>query len=499
MSNTKISRETISYFTNNLILNKMRVKNFLWAVLFALLSLNLFSCTADDESAPVDVNIRAVNQPTATITVSGVINTNTIWTSDNEYLLSGKVYVSGNAALTIQAGTLIKGLPSTDPENASALIITRGSKIIAEGTASNPIVFTADNGTKGGWGGLVLLGKAPNNQGTDVLIEGIDPSTAPEGVDVYYGGSDIDDDSGILKYVRVEFAGASIAPNNELNSFTFGSVGCGTILEHLQSYYGADDGFEWFGGTVNARYLISTAADDDAFDFDFGYCGKLQFLVAVLDPNISYSANANGIECDNEGSTLNPPSIPFTRPVISNLTIVGTSNGSAAGGIVQYGAHFRRATRLVLRNSVLYGYNKVIYLQGVPVYKWLGTDLNNTCSDSSYLANNVIGLIPEAVAYDPDTAVTVNSIDTVYTDIKIKNPFSYSGFFKTTGITGYALCPTANPALTGADFTGLIPFTCPCCPFDFEDTDYKGAIPPNGDYWIAAGWVNTNFPIVPNN
>jgi hypothetical protein len=479
-------------------------------------ALGLVGCNADDKfvSEGAVANTRSVTQnPCCTIvdsvTVSGVISANTTWSCDTLYKLNGKVYVSNGATLTIEAGTIIKGLPSATTVNASALVITRGSKIIAQGDCSNPIVFTAANGEKGGWGGLVLLGKAVNNQGTDILIEGIDPSTAPEGVDVYYGGTDDCDNSGILSYVVVEFAGASIAANNELNSFTFGSVGCGTQVDHLQAYYGADDAFEFFGGTVNAKCLISTATDDDAFDFDFGYRGHLQFLLAVIDPNASYSGNPNGIECDNEGSELPNPSQPFTRPVISNLTVVGTSDGTFAGGNLWHGAHFRRSAHLVLRNSILYGYNdpagnqSVIYLQGAPVTNWLGTNPYVCDPDSSYLADNVIGLINGAVAYDPANAVTVNSNTvTAATGIVLSAPFAYADFFN-AGIA--PLRPTGNPALTGAEFDGLnCGSICDACDFEFIEVDYKGAIPPtdgevsccggNG-YWIAADWVNTEFPI----
>jgi hypothetical protein len=301
----------------------------------------------------------------------------------------------------------------------------------------------------------------------------------------------------------VEFAGAKITEGNELNSFTFGGVGAGTQLDHLQAYYGADDGFEFFGGTVNAKCLISTAADDDAFDFDFGYRGHLQFLLAVIDPCASYSGNANGIECDNEGSELPNPSQPFTRPVISNLTVVGTESGTAAGGTVLHGAHFRRSAHLVLRNSILYGYNgsgsnqSVIYLQGAPVTNWLGTNPYVCEDDSSYLADNVIGLITGAVAYNPANAVTVNSNTvTAATGIVLANPFGYNDFFN-----GSALAPDDDPASSGANFEGL---NCDYdCGFIFTNVTYKGAIPPTGEevsccnvngYWIAAGWVNKNFP-----
>ena len=477
------------------------LKKFAWAVIFALISTGFVACNADDEAAPVSVKTRSAQSVYKV--VSGVINSNTTWYSDTIYQLDGKVYVSKpcgsdlGAVLTIEAGTRIEGLYNANPDSASALVITRGSKIIAEGDSCNPIVFTAANGTKGGWGGLVLLGYAVNNQGTDVYIEGIDPATAPECVDVRYGGTDSCDNSGILSYVRVEYAGATIATDNELNSFTFGSVGCGTQLDHLQAYYGADDGFEWFGGCVCAKYLISTAADDDAFDFDFGYRGKLQFLVAVLDPDAPYSANANGIECDNNatGALVEP----YTRPVISNLTVVGTSTGSTTGsGTVLYGAHFRRATRLVLRNSILYGYNTVIYLQGDAVVDWLGTDTTNLCSaDSSYLADDVLGLIDGAVAIVPASAVTVNVATPAVAAVTLVDPFNYDEFFDATQ---GALRPTANPALTGANFTGWA--NCPCCPCYpgngswFTTTTYRGALSPNlAEYWIAAGWVNTDFPI----
>jgi hypothetical protein len=495
--------------------------------IFAIAAFGLVACNADDKFVSEGaVNVRSAQQVVGTDTVSGVINSNTTWYCDTLYRLDGKVYVAGGATLTIEAGTRIEGLPSTTPEEASALVITRGSKINAQGSCSNPIVFTAETGEKGGWGGLVLLGNAQINQDTVQFIEGIDPATVPAGVDVSYG-STVDtancESSGTLRYVRVEYAGAKITEGNELNSFTFGGVGAGTQLDHLQAYYGADDAFEFFGGTVNAKCLISTAADDDAFDFDFGYRGHLQFLLAVIDPNASYSGNANGIECDNEGSELNPPSQPFTRPVISNLTVVGTEDGKftyinedgvTVVGNLWHGAHFRRSTHLVLRNSILYGYNdpagnqSVIYLQGAPVTNWLGTNPYVCDPDSSYLADNVIGLINGAVAYNPANAVTVNSNAVLVPNIVLSAPFTYNRFFSTV-LTGYALRPTANPALTGAKFEGLnCGSICDACNFSFDSVAYKGALHPTGGvncdgnsydgYWIAEPWVNTKFPFYCN-
>jgi hypothetical protein len=464
--------------------------------------LGFVACNADDNSEfGGAVNMRAA-QAVDTVVVSGVIDTATVWSCDTVYQLEGKVYVSNGATLTIQAGTRIEGLPSTTPEGASALVITRGSKIYAVGEVDGeckPIVFTAANGQKGGWGGLVLLGNAQINQPANQEIEGIDPDSVPAGVDVTYGTNVPDfncESSGTLSYVRVEFAGAKISDGNELNSFTFGGVGGGTQLDHLQAYYGADDAFEFFGGTVNGKYLISTSTDDDAFDFDFGYRGHLQFLLAVIDTCASFSNDANGIECDNNAG--GDPVAPFTRPVISNLTIVGSPTGNASAestGTVLYGARFRRATRFVLRNSVVYGYNTVVRLDGAAVTNWLGTNPYVCEDDSSYLADNVIGLINgSTIAYDPSTAVTVNSNSVDYANIKLRFPFAYDYFFSTDIYDGYALRPVANPAYSGAEFDGL---NCgDACGWLFDTTPtYKGAIAPSGDYWITACWVNTEFPI----
>ncbi|MBK8704253.1 MAG: PKD domain-containing protein [Saprospiraceae bacterium] len=210
-----------------------------------------------------------ITSGTPEIAVNGDITTNTTWTSNNIYRLTGAacIYVRNNSTLTIQPGTIIKGDPS-------ALVITRGSKIIADGTAEQPIVFTsaqpAGQRAAGDWGGLIILGNAPINTpgGQSVVEGGCDPTLAA------YGGANAADNSGILRYVRVEFAGIAFQPNNELNSFTFGGVGSGTVIEHVQSSFGGDDALEWFGGTVNGKWMIAYKTVDDMFDTDFGYQGK---------------------------------------------------------------------------------------------------------------------------------------------------------------------------------------------------------------------------------
>lgn len=472
-------------------------KKIVAGVFFATLSLAMASCSKEDESlsenglAPKSakaLDACGCERPYAqTITLPQIINANMTLSCSNLYLLSGKVYVTNGATLTIPGGTRIEGLYNADPINASALVITKGAKIEAQGTATCPIVFSghidATNPvlSTGDWGGLVLLGKAPVNAGTTGIIEGIDSSIVPAGVDPTYGGTDSADDSGSLSYVRVEYAGASIAANNELNSFTFGGVGTGTQLDHLQSYSGADDSFEFFGGTVNATYLISTAANDDAFDFDLGYTGNLQFLVAVLDANHDYSANANGIECDNNpaGSTTTT----LTHPVISNLTVVGTSTGATSSpgtGTVLYATHFRKNARLTLRNSVFYGYNTVNFFDSsIPAF---GVKADSHVNNAVVMEDNVVGKLSTGV-WSNVTVPTSNSLvaDT-NTALGINNPYSYANFFVSTS---KPLRAFAAPASSGADFTGLTGFT---------STAYKGALT-NANYWITDTWVNTAFPL----
>lgn len=437
-------------------MRNFRFKNMLSVVSLAIASLTVLSCSQNEEVAPVDAKTR-----TATVVeVSGVINTNTTWSASNEYHLNGKVYVSGNATLTIQPGTKIVGLYNNDPTKASALVITRNGKINAAGTASNPIVMTAEENHQhpGGWGGFVVLGNAPINQTNNPTIEGI--TSAPADVDIAYGGNNPNDDSGTIQYVRVEYAGANVSQDNELNSFTFGGVGAGTTFDHCQAYYGEDDAFEFFGGTINGKYLVSTSTHDDAFDFDFGYTGKLQFLVATVDATSKhYTKDPNGIECDNDGT--GSPLTPFTHPKISNLTIVGTANGKVAesempdGRSMKSCANFRRNCQFTLVNSILYGYPTGILCE---------------TSNSHVFKNNIVNGVN--TTFSGITADTTNTAAANVDAIGLTNAFG-----------GYAgLKPTStSPASTGADFTVLDNW--------FTTTTYKGAVAPGIGNWLTEAWI----------
>lgn len=287
-------------------------------------------------------------EPVLPETISGTISADKTLTSDKAWILKGYVKVTNGATLTIQEGTVIK----SDVTEKGALIITRGAKIVAQGTAEKPIVFTsgrpAGSRNPGDWGGIVLLGKAPTNK-TEPLIEG--------GIDEHYGGTDAADNSGILKYVRIEYAGIAAFQNSETNSLTCGGVGSGTTIDYVMSTYGNDDAFEFFGGTVNPKHLVAYATADDDFDFDFGFQGTVQYAVALRDPKFVDPGDAgNGIECDNDGTAS--AATPFTRPVISNMTIVGPNGAAGTASNHNYGNRWRRATNFVFLNSIILGSQK---------------------------------------------------------------------------------------------------------------------------------------------
>lgn len=289
------------------------------------------------------------------------------------YLLKGWVYVAAGSELTIEPGTIIKG----DKQTMAALIVERGGKLIAQGTETAPIVFTSEEAKgqrrPGDWGGLILCGKAPHNAG-EAQIEG--------GPRTKHGGNDAHDNSGVLSYVRVEFAGYPFEKDKEINGVTLGSVGDGTKIDHVQVSYSNDDSFEWFGGTVNCKNLIAYRGWDDDFDTDNGFSGHVQYGLSVRDSRIADGSQSNGFESDNDasGSTASP----YTSAVFSNMTFVGPkatdanfvntnsyinagdlfpSNGSALG-LFQSAMQIRRGSRLNCINSVAMGWPIGVIIDG---------------------------------------------------------------------------------------------------------------------------------------
>lgn len=300
------------------------------------------------------------------VTVEGTLSGNVRWTADKIYRLKGFVRVGRDenvagtsitqtGVLTIEPGTVIIGERATK----GTLIIQRGSRIIAEGTADRPIVFTSERAPgerePGDWGGLVICGRARNNNPGGVAeLEGQ--------YGAFHGGTDDNDNSGSLRYVRVEYAGVPINPNQEVNTFTFGSVGKGTRLEFLQATFGLDDSFEWFGGTVDAKNLVAFRGLDDDFDVDNGYTGNVQFGLSVRAASLADQSGSNGFEVDNDGQGTT--SEPFTAPNFANITVVGPKERSETPISLQFqnGMHLRRNTRIKIYNTVVTGYPNGIYI-----------------------------------------------------------------------------------------------------------------------------------------
>ena len=311
-------------------------------LIFIILILGLTSCKKELGGEDGIINV-----PTST-TISGIINTTTTLTSDKVWTLKGYVYVTDGAKLVIQPGTTI----ISDITEKGALCIERGAQIIAEGTSSKPIVFTSGRPigerTPGDWGGIILLGRAKTNRSLEPIIEG--------GIGRPYGGTNDLDNSGILKYVRIEYAGVASMPNSEINALTLGGVGSGTIIENVQTIYANDDAFEFFGGTVNAKNLYAFSTADDDYDFDFGYTGTITNGVSKRDPQFVDSGDAgNGVECDNDGT--GSLSQPYTHPKLYNMILIGPNNINSLANH-NLGLRFRRATQFTIKNSVIWGWMK---------------------------------------------------------------------------------------------------------------------------------------------
>lgn len=438
-------------------------KKFIQLLIIAMAAVSITACTKNSEDD------EEIIEPPANTVLSGSLTQDVTLTSDKTWTLKGYVYVPSGRTLTIQPGTTIV----SDVTEKGALCIERGGKIMAEGTADKPIVFTsgkaAGSRAPGDWGGVVILGNAKTNRTSTPVIEG--------GLDRPYGGNDDADNSGVLKYVRIEYAGVAAFANSEINGLTLGGVGSGTTLEHIQIVYGNDDAYEFFGGTVNAKYLVAYATADDDFDFDFGYTGKLQFGVSLRDPQFVDNGDAaNGVEADNDGT--GSTATPITRPVISNFTWIGPNNATGTQANHNFGNRWRRAAQFVVRNSVLLGWQKAgfsiesdataqAYKDGVAQFR--NNIVHSIASADIFKSNSTI-----MTAADMETkALAAGNVKVASPDGILAAPFN---------LTSPDLTPVSGSAAsTGADFTDMDAF--------FTNTTYKGAI--GNTNWLQ-GW--TRFP-----
>ncbi len=313
-------------------------------------------------------------------------NANRTLSPDTLYTLHGIYYVQAGATLTIPAGTIIQGVP------AATLVVKPGSTINAAGTWDKPIIFTsnqaAGNRLPGDWGGVVILGKARVNQPNPIIEGGL----IAEGT---YGGTDDADNSGVFKYVRIEFPGYRFALNNEINGLTMGGVGSGTEIHHVQVSYSFDDSYECFGGTVDLHHLVAFGGTDDEFDTDFGYRGKCQFLFGLRDPGYwDPTGESNGFESDNDATGTT--AWPQTAPVYSNVTLVGpeyVQNPLPAGQRYQHAALLRRNTRASIFNTVMAGYPRGVSIRNLSVTKaqqdTLRFEHNDVTGDYLYATNMI--------------------------------------------------------------------------------------------------------------
>lgn len=385
--------------TNYVIMKKI--------LMMAAAAMMLFSCQNDDATdssfamKASGADYAACSLPVQT--VSGDITANTTWTNDKVWEIDGVVRVKNGATLTIQAGTFIKAVNHVVDTPEGILVITKTGKIDAQGTEESPIVFTSYNlldcdaattATPGDFGGIVLLGDAEINTGSVTnVIEGL--GDQPNVEDFYFGGSNNAHNAGIMKYVRIEFAGRILnaATGVEVNGLTFGAVGNGTVIDHIQVSYGRDDSYEFFGGKVSPSYLVSLACDDDNFDFDNGYTGSITRAIAVADKNSTHSKSggnpdSNGIELDNNASGTVTTLI--TRPVISFMSIYGLQN-CADGNLLENAVHVRRAGRIALTNSLVSGYNTGIFVE-TPSTTASPTLFSNVNVDAFVTVSNPAGI-----------------------------------------------------------------------------------------------------------
>ncbi len=413
------------------------------------------------------------------------------------YVLKGWVYIAEGAELTIEPGTVIKG----DKATRATLIAERGGKLIAQGTSTNPIVFTSNEAAgsrkPGDWGGIVLCGNALCNN-KEGIIEG--------GPRSKYGGDNDADNSGVLSYVRIEFAGYPFKTDEEINGLTMGAVGSGTKIDHVQVSYCNDDSFEWFGGAVNAKYLIAYHGWDDDFDTDKGYRGMLQYVLGIRNSKLADTSLSNGFESDNNSST---ELTPTTAPIFSNVTLIGArvqdasfenttsyinggdynpNNGSKLGQF-QSAMQIRRGSNLSCFNSLFAGSPVGIMLENDK-----GGDVQGAADAGKVAIKNIVFAGMGILGSDNDKSFVDQFSDNSEDMDATKESFSASFFkregfanaildYATLNLEGKNFAPqSGSPLLAGADFTDAKLQNS-----FFDKVSFKGAF--GTEDW-SAGWAN---------
>jgi hypothetical protein len=459
---------------------KKEITSKLFFSLFGLASL-LFaaSCSEDDNDPdPVDdAKFTLLDEDG-----DGLIDANLTLDASKKYLIKSKVYVQSGATLTIPAGTYLFG----DKETDGTLIINRGAKIQAIGEPANPIVFTSegDDGfrNRGDWGGIVLLGYAYTNGSASSTIEGITASAGSEN-GVYGPGTNNAndaDDSGTLRYVRVEFAGIALSQDNELNSLTMGSIGSATDIDHIQVTYANDDAFEWFGGSVNHKYLVTYSTLDDDFDTDRGYDGNVQFGLVVRDAGQADFSGSRAWE-SSSSNTADVGALPthgitarHSAPTFSHFTVLGPrlfKATAAVNGFYQAALEINTSSSVKVYNSIITGYTTGV--------RWNASGANSVVEGNMLASNGA------------NTAVSGGStvpVDFATDNTEVADVTTIFGAFTGTGIYNFATPPFfqagTSTGLAGAiNLNGTNAF--------FENIAHKGAFgtAASAEWNFNAGWL----------
>ncbi len=412
-------------------------KNWKFAAMTLVAGMALFTtaCSSDNDPAANTGNGNTEGNGNGTeesyVLDKDITENMTLETGKN-YTLNGGIHVKAGATFTIQPGVTIT---AKHDGTVDYILVEQGAKIDAQGTASQPIVMTSEKKEAGAWGGLHICGYAHTNNGSGSSEIGNAP----------YGGDNDADNSGTLKYIRLEYTGYAFDEEHEANGVSFYGVGSGTTVEHLQAYKGSDDGFEFFGGSVNVKYLVATSCSDDSFDWTEGWNGKAQFLVAYQEGETSLGYDCDCLmECDNNGTNF--AATPVAHPVIANATLIG--NGGEAQGV-----RLRAGTEVELYNTIITGKDRVLTVE--------------TDETENALKNGTSKL--EYVAIDGE----VSSKQGIYTN---------ADFIQATGNLDNQTFTWNNKyvgTLDGGKDLSADSF--------FTSTDYKGAVK-SGEDWTE-GWT----------
>lgn len=415
----------------------------------------LYTETTDSPTGMAALQVTDLGQGTGTIT----------WSADKVILLDGFVFVNAGQTLQIEAGTIIKGLAG-EGENASALVVARGATIIAEGTADNPIIFTSVmdslNGNltaddKGLWGGLIILGAAELNSSPGVnAIEGI-PQNEFRGL---YGGSNDQDNSGILSYISIRHGGTNIGQDNEINGLTLAGIGQQTSLSYIEIYANLDDGIEFFGGQAEIHHLIVAHCADDGIDYDEGFRGSVQFAFIYQGDNIA------GHGGEHDGGTDPEDGTPYATPELYNITSIGSGlDGDQP-------LMFRDNAGGKYHNSIFFNYAAPITIELLQSGEH---SYNRLTTNDLEVANNVFWNTPSELAVI-DIGDGVSSEDEASANSFLSSYIQANNTILDLGITRQSPIPTTHSLTLSSASSSF-----------FETTDYVGAFDPNAQAWYE-GW-----------